>query len=314
MNVEPGSSPGPCTTAPIGARIVAEITERALLDDPATLLRALAALRERGCGVALDDVGAVPDTITMLPFVRPDVVKLDISLVQGRPSREQARIVTAVAAYAERTGATVLAEGIETAQDEDRARTLGATLGQGWRYAHAGPLGTYPPIGRQLDLLDPLGPGVPTPGRLLHPARTRIGAKRHLLPISRHLEEQGLGLGSPPVVVAAFQDAAHFSSDTARRYEALTARCPLVVALGAGVAASPAQGVRGAPVPGDDPLLGEWVVVVVGAHYAGALIATDLGDSGPDAERRFRFSVTHDHDVAVHAARSLLARVDPLPG
>lgn len=311
VNVEPGSAPGPCASAPPGTRIVAEITERALLGDPAALLRSLAALKERGCGVALDDVGAVPDTITMLPFVRPDVVKLDISLVQGRPSSEQARIMTAVAAYAERTGAAVLAEGIETAEDEDRARTLGATLGQGWHYALPGPLRSYPSIGRPLDLLQPVGPGVATPSSLLHPAHTRVGAKRHLLSISRHLEEQGLGLGSPPVVLAAFQDAAHFTRDTARRYEALAARCPLVVALGAGLPASPVRGVRGAAVPSDDPLLGEWVVVVVGSHYAGALIAADLGDTGSDADRRFRFSVTHDHDAAVQAARSLLARVDP---
>lgn len=312
VNVEPGSQPGPCTTAPIGARIVAEITERALLHDPASLLRSLAALKERGCGVALDDVGAVPDSITMLPFIRPDVVKLDISLVHGRPSREQARIVTAVAAYAERTGATILAEGIETAKDVDRARTLGATLGQGWHFSRSGPLAAYPRISRPVRLLEPVEPSTGTPARLVDPAHTRVGSKRHLLPISHHIEEQGLQLGSPPVVLAAFQDAAHFTPGTALRYETLAARCPMVVALGAGLPASPVRGVRGASVPHDDPLRGEWVVVVVGAHYAGALIAADLGDDGPDAERRFRFAVTHDHDTVVRAARSLLARVDPL--
>lgn len=312
VNVEPGSSPGPCTTAPLRTRIVAEITERALLHDPANLLRALAALRARGCGVALDDVGAVPDSITMLPFVRPDVVKLDVSLVRGRPDREQARIVTAVAAYAERTGATVLAEGIETPKDVDRARTLGASLGQGWHFSRSGPLAHYPPLGSPLGLLEPVAPSTGTPGQLVDPARLRVGSKRDLLAISHHIEAQGLELGSPPVVLAAFQDAAHFTPATARRYEELAARCPLVVALGAGLAGRPAHGVRGATLPSDDPLRGEWVVVVVGAHYAGALIATDLGDDGPDADRRFRFAVTHDHDTVVRAARSLLARVDPL--
>lgn len=312
VNVEPGSSPGPCATAPAAARVVAEITERALLADPARLLRSLAALRERGCGVALDDVGAVPDSITMLPFVRPDVVKLDVSLVRGRPSGDQARIVTAVAAYAERTGATVLAEGIETATDVDRARTLGATLGQGWHFGPAGPMGPHPPISRPLAFLGADAPRAGTPTRLVDPARMRIGPKRHLLPISRHLETQGLQLGSPPVVLAAFQDAAHFSARTARRYEALAARCPLVVALGAGLPAAPAGGVRGADVAAGDPLRGEWVVVVVGAHYAGALIAADLGDEGPEGDRRFRFVLTHDHDMVIRAAWSLLGRVDPL--
>ncbi len=163
-------------------------------------------------------------------------------------------------------------------------------------------------------LLAAAAPGARTPGALLDPARLRVGAKHHLLPISRHIEEQGLQRGSPPVVLAAFQNAAYFTPDTIRRYEALAARCPLVVALGAGLPPSPAKGVRGATVGPDDPLLGEWVVVVVGSHYTGALISTDLGDEGPDADRRFRFVVTHDHDVVVRAARSLLARVDPLLG
>jgi hypothetical protein len=51
------------------------------------------------------------------------------------------------------------------------------------------------------------------------------------------------------------------------------------------------------------------VVAVVGDHYAGALIARDLGDSGPDRDRRFSFALTHDHDTVLAAARSLLERV-----
>jgi DICT domain-containing protein len=59
----------------------------------------------------------------------------------------------------------------------------------------------------------------------------------------------------------------------------------------------------------DDILGGEWVVVVIGTHYTGALIANDLGDTGPDRERRFAFSLTHDHETVLAAARSLLTRV-----
>jgi hypothetical protein len=55
------------------------------------------------------------------------------------------------------------------------------------------------------------------------------------------------------------------------------------------------------------------VVVIVGTHYAGALIAKDLGDSGPDRDRRFAFTLTHNHDTVLKAARSLLERVIPAP-
>ena len=35
-------------------------------------------------GVALDDVGAAPPSLAVLPFVRPDLIKLDMRLLQGR--------------------------------------------------------------------------------------------------------------------------------------------------------------------------------------------------------------------------------------
>jgi hypothetical protein len=71
----------------------------------------------------------------------------------------------------------------------------------------------------------------------------------------------------------------------------------------------PILGVRGASLSADDPLRGEWVIAVVGAHYAGALIAHDLGDRGPDRERRFAFALTHDYATVLGVARSLMDRV-----
>ena len=141
VNVEPatlGSAlpPGLAETLDraAGLRIVLEVTERAILTRPAALLAAVEFARERGWGMALDDVGVNPESLAMVPFVRPDVVKLDMSLVQGDVGPDLAYVATAVMAYAERTGAAILAEGIETPAHLERARTLGATLGQGWHF------------------------------------------------------------------------------------------------------------------------------------------------------------------------------------
>jgi len=82
VNVEPVGSVDALTERTTGPKLMAEITERALLRDPARLLRSVARMRDRGCGIALDDVGAVPDSLAMLPLLAPDVIKLDISLVQ----------------------------------------------------------------------------------------------------------------------------------------------------------------------------------------------------------------------------------------
>jgi EAL domain-containing protein (putative c-di-GMP-specific phosphodiesterase class I)/DICT domain-containing protein len=292
-------------------QVIVEITERALLHRPAELLRTIQVLRSAGCAIALDDVGAEPASLALLPFVAPDVIKLDISLVQRWPTMSQAAILTAVASYAERTDATVLAEGVETEAHLAQALALGATLGQGWYFSRPGPLGTLTSPDRGVALRQPTSPSPATPFSLVDPASTRTGTKGLLLGISHHLENQGLALETPPVILAVFQESKHFTPATAERYLRLAVRCPLVGALGTGLPTEPVPGVRGVSLASDDLLRGEWVVAVVGTHYTGALIARDLGDSGPDRDRRFSFVLTHHHDTVLAAARSLLERVTP---
>ena len=96
-------------------------------------------MRRAGWKVALDDVGADSASLALMPFLRPEVVKLDLRLVQQRPDADVAGIVAAVNAYAQRSGALVLAEGIEHDQHLQIARSLGATLGQGWLFGRPGP-------------------------------------------------------------------------------------------------------------------------------------------------------------------------------
>jgi len=296
--------------------IVAEITERALTTRPAELLEAVRALRGANCAVALDDVGAVPESLALLPFISPSVVKLDISLIQRWPEVEQGAILTAVSAHAERTGALILAEGVETERHLEQALALGATLGQGWYFARPGPLEDFAPPTESLFKPRPVRPVPRSPFAGVDSSATRIGRKGLLLAISRHLESQGLYLETPPVVVSAFQSAERFTPDTAKRYSRLAERCPLVAALGVGLSQEPAPGIRGVELSPDDPVSGEWVVAVIGTHYLGALIAKDLGDddSTTERERRFSFIVTHDHETVLAAARSLLGRVAPFDG
>jgi EAL domain-containing protein (putative c-di-GMP-specific phosphodiesterase class I) len=294
--------------------VVAEITERALTTRPAELLKAVRELRGADFAIALDDVGAVPESLALLPFISPSVVKLDISLIQRWPEVEQASILTAVSAYAERTGARILAEGVETEEHLEQALALGATLGQGWYFARPGLLGDF---ASPIDFLfqpQPASAVPPSPFAGVDPSKTRVAKKGLLLAISRHLENQGLSLETPPVVVSAFQEAERFTPMTAQRYSRLAERCPLVAALGVGLDQEPALGVRGVELSLDDPVRGEWVVAIVGTHYLGALIAKDLGpdNSSSDRERRFSFIVTHDRETVLGAARSLLERVAPL--
>jgi EAL domain-containing protein (putative c-di-GMP-specific phosphodiesterase class I) len=297
-------------------RVVTEMTERAIADDPSALLSATTSCRAAGWGVALDDVGADPMSLALMPFVHPDVVKLDIGLLHAPDDPDTARVVAAVAAYAESSGAVVLAEGIETPVHLATARTMGATVGQGWHFGRPAPLdGAAPSPGPALRLLPPAAtaPDLRTPFQIIGARRPATQAtKGALMPMSRHLEALAGEGPEPPVLIACFQDARHFTAATARRFARIAVTSPLVVALGTGLGAEPVPGVRGAHLGSDDPLRGEWNVIVVGPHQAAALVARDLGDSGPDRERRFEFAVTHDRAMVVEAARSLLQHIAPV--
>ena len=331
VNVEPQAMQ---TAAPPGAqellaeagrlRVVMEITERALTEDPAGLLRAADAARARGWRVALDDVGADRASLALLPFLRPDVIKLDLRLVQAHTTVDTAEIITAVNAEAERTGALVLAEGIETEDHAQLALMMGASLGQGWLFGRPAPLPPAPaaPHGGLLSsssqpprslsggpgAQEPLPPAA-TPYELVEQGRVRRSTKPLLRAISRQLERQALAMGETAVVLGTFQQARHFTASTARRYATLAAGSPFVAVYGTGLGDEPAAAVRGVDLPAADPLTGEWDVVVVGPHFTGALLAQDLGDSGPDSGRRFDYQVTYDRATVLAAAELLMHRV-----
>jgi diguanylate cyclase (GGDEF)-like protein/PAS domain S-box-containing protein len=293
--------------------LVLEITERALTDRPAELSREVAEHRSAGRGIALDDIGADVRSLALLPLIEPDVIKLDLRLVQDRPSTDQAAIVSAVAAERERTGASILAEGIENDSHLAVARTLGATLGQGWLWGRPGPLPSQPGrpwTRRQVQHREPVGR---TPYEVIAAERpTASATKSLLLPMSHHMENRALRIGEGAVVLAAFQDAKHFTAKTVHRYEMLARGASLVAALGVGLGEEPVPGVRGANIEPDDPLAGEWSVIVIGPHFAGALVAQDLGDSGRERDRRFVFATAYDRGLVIAAARTLLARIAPV--
>jgi DICT domain-containing protein len=140
----------------------------------------------------------------------------------------------------------------------------------------------------------------------------RRGDKELLIALSLQLEQQAAALGETALIVSAFQSEERFTPLTRRRYTMLAADAAFVAALGVGMPAEPAPGVRGADLDADDPLLGEWSVAVLGPHFAAALVAIDLGDTGPENERRFDFTLTYDRDLVTEAATALMRRIQPL--
>ena len=199
-------------------RVVVELTERALTDRPADVLAAVAWLRDHGCGIALDDVGVDERSLALMPFLAPDVIKLDMSLIHARgASPAAARVLNAVAAEAERSGALLLAEGIETEEHLARARALGATLGQGWLFGRPGAL-PADAAATDVDGLPPSGcEDLPsgTPFELIADRRKlRRGDKRLLLALSRQLEGPTISVTPARTAIAASTSSSHTSASS----------------------------------------------------------------------------------------------------
>ncbi|GAA1392977.1 EAL domain-containing protein [Catellatospora coxensis] len=120
-------------------QIVFELTEHHPPDIGA-LMTSIDWIRRRGGRIALDDVGAAAQTLTLMPLVSPDVIKLDRHVVQS--AGRHAAVVDTVRAQARRTDAAILAEGIETRHHLKTAIAIGASLGQGWLFGPPAPLPT----------------------------------------------------------------------------------------------------------------------------------------------------------------------------
>ena len=115
------------------SRVVLELTERETLEDIERLRAAVKACRAAGIRIAADDVGAGNAGLRLLSQLRFDIVKIDLSLVQGgavRASSEE--VVRTLKDLSDRWGATVIAEGIETVEQLDFVRSLGIGAGQGY--------------------------------------------------------------------------------------------------------------------------------------------------------------------------------------
>ena len=222
--------------------IVVEITERTPLAHPHLLLRKVAALRADGFAIALDDVGAHPDSLALLDVVQPELIKLDLALIQAEPTYAQARTLAAVLAHHERTGAVIVAEGIETREHLEHALAVGATLGQGYLFGRPGPIDrevvpTWSPAPRT----ESARPVTRSPFDLVagtSPVRT--ARKQTLIGFTRHIENQANRAVDAPMVFTAMQRHDYLVGATRDRYRALGSCCPLVAVFGQDMPADPA--------------------------------------------------------------------------
>jgi len=112
-------------------QLVFEVTESERITDLEHLADVFAYYKDRGCRVALDDLGAGYSSLNMLVRLQPDIVKLDKDIVQRLPGAASVAVVSAVLDITHAYGGQVLAECVETQAQADCARELGVDLAQG---------------------------------------------------------------------------------------------------------------------------------------------------------------------------------------
>lgn len=118
------------------ADLVLEVSERGADSDVARLAGAFAALRGLGFGVALDDVGTGYASLATLEQVRPDFLKVDVSLVHGvHQNLIKQELLSSLVNIGKRIGAEVIAEGVESENEASAVSDAGAKYGQGFLFA-----------------------------------------------------------------------------------------------------------------------------------------------------------------------------------
>jgi len=120
-------------------RVVVELTEHVPIEDYAVVHAAFDEVRRHGARLAADDLGAGYAGFRHLIALEPDIIKLDISLVSSIiPNRGARALARALVAFATDVGATIVAEGVETADELQALVDLGVPWAQGYHLGRPG--------------------------------------------------------------------------------------------------------------------------------------------------------------------------------
>lgn len=113
-----------------------EMTESSLIPNIRTALEVLGSLRRLGVTLLLDDFGTGYSSLNHLHSFPFDVLKIDRSFVARMTDGDQPlQIVRTIIELARVLGLDVVAEGIETREEDRLLRQLGCRFGQGYLYA-----------------------------------------------------------------------------------------------------------------------------------------------------------------------------------
>ena len=121
--------------------LVVEVTETGVVGDLDAAVRTLTALSEVGIRVAIDDFGTGWSSLTYVRRLPASILKLDRTFVaRVHEDDDDLAIAASVIDLGRATGLTVVAEGVEVAEQLAVLRRLGCSAGQGWLWHAAVPM------------------------------------------------------------------------------------------------------------------------------------------------------------------------------
>jgi len=116
-------------------RLELEVTEKIALADDDRSVEAIAAARKLGVGIAFDDFGTGFASLSSLQRYPLTTLKIDRGFIRHITSRSSDTAITkALIGLGRDLGLDVIAEGIETPEQEQALLALGCPSGQGYRY------------------------------------------------------------------------------------------------------------------------------------------------------------------------------------
>jgi diguanylate cyclase (GGDEF)-like protein len=122
-------------------RLRLELTESLLLDNVNDCIAKMQALKSIGVGFSLDDFGTGCSSLTYLKRLPLEELKIDRSFIRDLATDpSDAVIVQTIIGMARNLGLTVIAEGVETAEQRDFLERHGCSLFQGWLFGRPVPL------------------------------------------------------------------------------------------------------------------------------------------------------------------------------
>ena len=118
-------------------RLELEVTETVLLQDREAMLQQLSRLREHGVGISIDDFGTGYSSLSYLRHLPVNKIKIDKSFVQDMTSDEEAAsIVQVIVSLGHTLHHIVVAEGVETREQQRALSALRCDQAQGFYFAH----------------------------------------------------------------------------------------------------------------------------------------------------------------------------------